>query len=89
MDENPTLSEAVFNAISSHLALEGNGDLVTGYVVVVNGLTQNGGGFTRITMPAGQSTPTSLGLVAFADESIRDDLRQEFLAPYLSDEDDE
>lgn len=89
MDENPTLSEAVFDSISAHLALEGNGDLVTGYVVVLTGLTQSGNGFTRITMPAGQSTPTSLGLVAFADESIRDDLRQEFLAPYLSDEDDD
>jgi hypothetical protein len=31
---------------------------------------------------------TSLGLTAFADESIRDGLRAEFLAPYINEDDE-
>lgn len=88
MDENPTLSEAVFDAISDHFAREGNGDMVTGFLVVATGLHESGTGFTRIVMPAGQTTPLALGLVAFADESIRDDLRSEFLAQWTPEDDD-
>lgn len=73
MDENPTLSEAVISAISNWL---GNASLATGFLLVIPTVDADGTFSTFVVKPDDQPPPTSLGLIGFADEFIRDDIRR-------------
>jgi hypothetical protein len=77
VDENPTLSEAVFAAVSDWL---GNDGLATGFLLVVPTMDSDGTQSLRVCTPDTQPYHTSLGLVGFAEEFIRDDIRTAFLA---------
>lgn len=83
MDENPTLSEAVFSSISDWL---GDSGLATGFLLVVPTVDADGGNSLRVCTPDTQPFHTSLGLVAFAEEYIRDDIRTAFMAGFEGDE---
>lgn len=79
MEENPTLSEAVFNAISDWLGADA---LATGFLLVVPTVDADGGNSLRVVTPDTQPFHISLGLVAFAEEFIRDDVRTAFMADF-------
>lgn len=79
MDENPTLSEAVFSSISDWL---GNDGLATGFLLVVPTMDSDGSSSLRVCVPETQPYHTSLGLCGFAEEYIRDDIRTAFLADF-------
>lgn len=83
MDENPTLSEAVFNAISDWL---GDSAMATGFLLVVPTVDADGGNSLRTVTPDTQPYHVSLGLVGFAEEYIRDDIRTAFMAGFEGDE---
>lgn len=79
MEENPTLSEAVFNAISNWL---GNDAMLTGFILITSELGSDGGQQLRCVTPETQPFHNSLGLVGYAEEFIRDDIRTAFLADF-------
>lgn len=79
MDENPTLSEAVFSAISNWL---GDDALATGFFLMVPTMDADGGQSVRVCAPDTQPFHISLGLIAFAEEYVRDDIRTAFLADF-------
>lgn len=77
MEENPTLSEAVFAAISDWL---GDTGLATGFILAVPTMDSDGGSSVRVVMPDQQPYHVSLGLSGFLEEWVRDDIRTAFLA---------
>lgn len=77
MDENPTLSEAVFSAIAEWL---GDSGMPTGFIAVVPTMDSDGSSSLRVLQPDNQPYHTSLGLIEFAGEYVRDDIRTAFLA---------
>lgn len=79
MDENPTLGETVFNAIADWL---GNESMLTGFLLVTSELGSDGGQNIRVIQPDTQPYHTSLGMVGFAEEYVRDDIRTAFLADF-------
>lgn len=79
MDENPTLSEAVFAAISDWL---GDAGLATGFLLAVPTIDADGSSSLRVVTPEQQPYHVSLGLTGFAEEFIRDDIRTAFLADF-------
>lgn len=83
MDENPTLGEAVFNAISDWL---GSDAMLTGYILITSELGSDGAQNLRVSFPDTQPFHNSLGLVGYAEEYIRDDIRTAFLADFGGDE---
>ena len=85
MEENPTLSEAVFDSISEWL---GTDALATGFLLVVPTMDADGGSSIRVCVPDTQPYHSSLGLVGFAEEYIRDDIRTQFMASYVDGDDD-
>jgi hypothetical protein len=68
VDENPTLSEAVFNAISDWL---GDSGMATGFLLIVPTINSKGGSDIRVAYPDEQPFHVSLGLAVIADESLR------------------
>lgn len=80
MDENPTLSEAVFSAISNWLGEDG---LATGFLLVFPTVDADGSFTTVVCKPDDQPPPTSLGLIGFAEEFIRDDIRRSWYSDHL------
>jgi hypothetical protein len=83
VDENPTLSEAVFSAISNWLGDDG---LATGFFLVVPTMDSDGGSSVRVVAPDQQPYHVSLGLLGFAEEYVRDDIRTAFLADFGGDD---
>lgn len=83
MDENPTLGEAVFDSISEWL---GTDALATGFLLVVPTIESDGPVCIRVVTPETQPYHVSLGLVEFAGEYIRDDIRTAFLANFETDD---
>lgn len=79
MDENPTLSEAVFNAVSEWL---GSDALATGFLLVVPTVDADGSNSLRLSAPDTQPFHVSLGLIGYAEEYIRDDIRTAFLSSF-------
>ena len=82
MDENPTLSAAVFNAISEWL---GNDSLLTGFMLVTSELGSEGVQNIRVCSPDTQPYHTSLGLIGFAEEYVRDDIRTAFVGEWTEE----
>lgn len=78
-----SLTETLMGTISEYL--RDSGAMLTGFVAVASYLGEDGHQAVRICAPASQGSAMSLGLIAFGDECVREDLR----AAMFVDEDGE
>jgi hypothetical protein len=84
VDENPTLSEAVFNSISDWLSRDSESTMLTGFVLALTGIGEDGGVFYETQVAHQQPRSVSLGLIAIADETVREDLRTDMMVSRMS-----
>lgn len=79
MDDGTSFSDQILEAVSAALSAVMDGSvIVTGFVLAAEFISGEGDVELTVTHPSEQSTARTLGLVGFADEWIRDDMRVSF-----------
>lgn len=87
-EKKADLSEIATATISDFLSGD-NAAILTAFVLVTEAVDADGDTVTRMTYLDGQTPQRSAGLVAWADEWTRDDMRRQFYAACdCPDEDD-
>lgn len=83
-DETPTLSDAVFATISDWFTAAGRPGIVTSFVLVTERLREDGHAGLTVVTPHDQTPARTLGLVGWADEEVRDEIRYIINTPFIT-----
>lgn len=89
MNEQPSLAEVVDRAIADYFANSEMPGIVTAFALVIERVRGDGNpGLTTVT-PWDQTPARTLGLLGWAEEETRDEIRYIINAPFMASEDEE
>lgn len=88
MSENLSMTDRIYDAISKDLADFEVAGIPTSFLLVGTFVAEDGVSRTFVVTAEGQDSSRSLGLVGYAEEWIRDDIRAAMAADFCCDEDE-
>lgn len=83
MSEQPSLADVVDAALGEYFAKSDMPGIVTAFTLVIERVRADGNTGITVVSPDQQSPSRTLGLVGWADEHTRDEIRYTLNAPYL------
>lgn len=78
MSEEISLASAISSAVSEYFGSAEDSSMVTGFIIAVSTIDTDGQQGIGVAYPETQGFHQSLGLLGFAEEYIRDDIRMTF-----------
>lgn len=89
MEDQPSLSDAVLTAISDWFTKAGSPGIVTGFALAMERVREDGNPGITVVTPDDQSPARTLGLVGWAEEHTRDEIRYVLNADLFVGEDED